>query len=247
MTPGARLQAAIELYQRIETATEPADAVRDRYFRPRRYVGAKDRRAITERVFGLIRRRARLDWWIARAARSLVPSPRNRMLADLALGDGATAGEIAGLFDGGRHRPATLDAHERALTEGLAGQSLNHPEMPDRVSLEYPAWLDGPLRRLWGRRLEAEMAALNRPAALDLRVNTCLASVDEARKSLAGDGFEARPSARKPSPLLRGCIGCMAWIRPCTSCRSSYSIHVVLSLYQITASPASILSCMMSI
>ena len=201
MTPGARLQAAIELYQRIETATEPADAVRDRYFRPRRYVGAKDRRAITERVFGLIRRRARLDWWIARAARSLVPSPRNRMLADLALGDGATAGEIAGLFDGGRHRPATLDAHERALTEGLAGQSLNHPEMPDRVSLEYPAWLDGPLRRLWGRRLEAEMAALNRPAALDLRVNTCLASVDEARKSLAGDGFEARPTPFSPAGL----------------------------------------------
>ena len=144
MTPGARLQAAIELTQRVETATEPLDAVRDRYFRPRRYVGAKDRRAITERVFGLIRRRARLDWWIYRAARSLAPSPRNRTLADLALCDGATPGEIAGLFDGGRHRPAALDAHERALAEGLAGQPLIHPEMPDWVRLEYPAWLDAP-------------------------------------------------------------------------------------------------------
>ena len=64
MTPGARLHAAIELYRHIETATEPPDAVRDRYFRRRRYVGAKDRRAITGRVFDLIRRRARLEWWI---------------------------------------------------------------------------------------------------------------------------------------------------------------------------------------
>ena len=201
MTPGARLQAAIELYQHIETATEPADAVRDRYFRRRRYVGAKDRRAITERVFSLVRRRARLDWWIARAAPDLAPSPRHRALTDVVLGDGATAGDIAGLFDGDRYCPAALDAHERALAEGLAGQPLNHPEMPDWVRLEYPAWLDAPLRRLWGRRLNAEMAAFNRPAALDLRVNTGLATVDEARKSLAADGIEARPTPFSPTGL----------------------------------------------
>jgi 16S rRNA (cytosine967-C5)-methyltransferase len=201
MTPGARLQAAIELLQRIEVGTDSADAVRDRYFRPRRYVGAKDRRAITERVYGLIRRRARLDWWIARGGRPGAPSPRDRTLADLVLGDGATAGEIAGLFDGGRHRPDALDAPECAFVEGLAGQSLDHPEMADWVRLEYPAWLDGPLRRLWGRRLDAEMAAFNRPAALDLRVNTILASVDEAREALAADGIEARPTPFSPAGL----------------------------------------------
>lgn len=201
MTPGARLQAAIELCQHIETATEPADAVRDRYFRRRRYVGAKDRRAITQRVFDLTRRHARLDWWIARTAPDLVPSPRHRAVANLALGDGAMPGDIAGLFDGARYCPAALNIHERALAEGLAGQTLNHPEIPDWARLEYPAWLDPSLRRLWGRRLDAEMAAFNRPAALDLRVNTGLATIDEARKSLATDGIEARPTSFSPTGL----------------------------------------------
>ncbi len=201
MTPGARLHAAIELYRHIETATEPPDAVRDRYFRRRRYVGAKDRRAITGRVFDLIRRRARLEWWIDRATPDLVPAPRHRVVADLALGDGTTPGDIAGLFDGARYCPAALDVHERALAEDLAGQPLNHPEMPDWVSLEYPAWLDGPLRQVWGRRLAVEMAAFNRPAALDLRVNAGLATVDEASNSLAADGIEARPTPYSPTGL----------------------------------------------
>ena len=201
MTPGARLQAAIELYQRIEGATEPADTVRDRYFRSRRYVGAKDRRAITERVFGLIRRHARLDWWIARVQPDAAPLVRNRILTDLTLGDGATSKDIAGLFDGSRYCPAALDAPERALVEGLAGQTLNHPDMPDWTRLEYPAWLDAALRRLWDRRLDVEMAAFNQPAALDLRVNTGLATIDQARDSLATDGIEARPTPFSPTGL----------------------------------------------
>ena len=50
MTPGARIQAATELLDRIERPPPgeealPADAVLNAYFRARRYVGAKDRRA----------------------------------------------------------------------------------------------------------------------------------------------------------------------------------------------------------
>ncbi|MDP6786735.1 MAG: RsmB/NOP family class I SAM-dependent RNA methyltransferase [Rhodospirillales bacterium] len=216
MIPGARLQAAIELCQHIETATEPADAVRARYFRRRRYVGAKDRRAITERVFNLVRRRARLDWWIARAASDLAPSPRHRVVADLALGGGARPDEIARLFDGQQYCPATLDRHEFTLAQGLAGQPLNHPEMPDWVGLEYPEWLDPSLRQLWGPGLKAEMEAFNRPAALDLRVNTGLATVDEAREALAADGVEALPTPLSPIGLrleARPNLGGMAAFR----------------------------------
>ncbi|MDP7651196.1 MAG: RsmB/NOP family class I SAM-dependent RNA methyltransferase [Rhodospirillales bacterium] len=216
MTPGARLQAAIELYQHIETATEPADAVRDRYFRHRRYVGAKDRRAITERVFNLVRRRARLNWWITRAAPNLAPSHRHRIVADLALGDSATADDIAELFDGNRYCPAALDAQDFALAVDLAGQPLNHPEMPDWVGLEYPEWLDFTLRQLWGGRLDTEMKAFNRPAALDLRVNTGLATADEARKALAAGGVEASLTPFSPIGLrlsARPNLGGMAAFR----------------------------------
>ena len=60
MTPAARLQAAIEILDEvIASAREdgpPADAIVTRYFKPRRYAGSHDRRAVREFVFRAIRR-----------------------------------------------------------------------------------------------------------------------------------------------------------------------------------------------
>ena len=49
MTPGARIQAAIELLGRIEAAPVPAERVVTAYVRERRYMGSKDRRAVGDR------------------------------------------------------------------------------------------------------------------------------------------------------------------------------------------------------
>ena len=58
MTPGARVQAAIELGEAISADSPvrgaPADALAQGYFRARRYIGAKDRAAIMRRWFELI-------------------------------------------------------------------------------------------------------------------------------------------------------------------------------------------------
>ena len=56
MTPGARIQAAAELLERLERPPAgeedlPADAVLNDYVRSRRYIGAKDRRAL-DSLFG---------------------------------------------------------------------------------------------------------------------------------------------------------------------------------------------------
>src|SRR5215213_6528015 len=60
MTPAARLQAAIEILDKvIASAREdgpPADAIVTRYFKQRRYAGSNDRRAVRELVFRAIRR-----------------------------------------------------------------------------------------------------------------------------------------------------------------------------------------------
>ena len=62
MTPAARLQAAIEIVDEvIASAREdgaPADVIVTRYFKARRYAGSKDRRAVRELVFRVIRRSA---------------------------------------------------------------------------------------------------------------------------------------------------------------------------------------------
>ena len=62
MTPGARLQAAIEILDEVIASVRddgpPADAVVSRYFKSRRYAGSGDRRAVRELVFRAIRRSA---------------------------------------------------------------------------------------------------------------------------------------------------------------------------------------------
>jgi 16S rRNA (cytosine967-C5)-methyltransferase len=64
MTPAARLQAAIEVLDEvIASAREhgpPADTIVTRYFKHRRYAGAKDRRAVRELVFRAIRSTAQV-------------------------------------------------------------------------------------------------------------------------------------------------------------------------------------------
>ncbi len=62
MTPAARLQAAIEILDEVIGSTRDdgpaADAIVTRYFKPRRYAGSKDRRAVRELAFQAIRRSA---------------------------------------------------------------------------------------------------------------------------------------------------------------------------------------------
>jgi 16S rRNA (cytosine967-C5)-methyltransferase len=206
MTPGARIAAAIEILAEIAAGAEPADAVTDSYYRQRRYAGAKDRRLVNKRVYDVLRRRARLDWWIARAGSPLEASPRTRVIADLALADKAGPQTIAELFSGGTHCPAPLTADERSLAEALAGRPLtHHSEMPDWVALEYPEWLDRPLRAAFGKRLKQEMTVLNQPAPVDLRVNTLKSTWEEARDSLAAEHVATEPTPLSPLGLrLKG-------------------------------------------
>ncbi len=60
MTPAARTQAAIEILDQVIASARddgpPADSIVQRYFKTRRYAGSKDRRAVRELVYRVIRR-----------------------------------------------------------------------------------------------------------------------------------------------------------------------------------------------
>src|SRR5258708_9387202 len=203
MTPAARLSAAIEAldFVRAESGAEapPADRVLDGYFRARRYIGSKDRNAVAERVFGVLRRRARLDWWLARAGKRSQVSARARLLADLLVSDGLTVAAANELFSGGRHGPEPLAATELALAATLAGQPLDHPDMPADVRAEGPPFLAERLELAFGEGFQAEMAALNRVAPFDLRTNPLKAASREAAlAALAAEGIPAVPTPLSP-------------------------------------------------
>ena len=197
MTPGARLQAAIEILEQSFAASFPADAIGDAYFRRRRYAGSGDRRAIQGRVFGILRRHARLEWHVGRVSAAPL-SPRALALADLIVGDGLDAEAATRLFGSSAHAPAPLTETETALTRALQGRTLDDPAMPDSVRFEYPAWLEPSLRAAFGERLAEEMSALNRQAPLDLRVNASKRTRDAALAALAVESVVAEPTPFSP-------------------------------------------------
>jgi len=211
MTPGARVQAAIEILDAIAAGgvgrgCSPADAVVNGYVRARRYIGSKDRAAIAGLVYTVLRHRAQLDWWLAFAregaarGRFAIDS-RRRVIAALAIVEAWPAPEFEESFDGSKFRPAALEQGERHLAGALTGRSLEHPEQPDGVRFNTPDWLLPSLHQRFGDDFVREMAALGQPAAVDLRVNTLKTDRDAARKALAAAGVTTAPTSLSPVGL----------------------------------------------
>ncbi|BBK36673.1 rRNA cytosine-C5-methylase [Allostella sp. ATCC 35155] len=195
MTPAARIAAAIELVERIEGSRVPTDALLAEHFRARRYIGAKDRAAVAETVYAYLRRRGQIDWWIERRGWGRVGgTARARMLGLLLLDRGADAKEVAHLFDGGSYHPRRLDLDEQGIAQALAGQPVDHPDQPPWVAGNYPEWLHPRIAEAFGERAADEMAALDRPAPLDLRVNLLAGTREEAVAELARDSIRAVPT-----------------------------------------------------
>ncbi|MBB4266776.1 RsmB/NOP family class I SAM-dependent RNA methyltransferase [Roseospira visakhapatnamensis] len=198
MTPAARLQAAIDLLTEIADTPRPADGVVQGFMRARRYMGGGDRRAVTERVYGLLRRHARLGWWTGDG------SPRERLIADLMLTDGLDPAALKALFTGHGHDPDVLTPTERDLARRLSGQPLAPPEMPEAARLELPDWILPRLRAALGEDWRRVVTALNTEAPLDLRVNALKADHDTALAALAEESITPEPGPLAPLALRVG-------------------------------------------
>ncbi|MDC1214405.1 RsmB/NOP family class I SAM-dependent RNA methyltransferase [Rhodospirillales bacterium] len=198
MTPGARVEATIELLTAIDADDQAPDHIVDGYFRSRRYAGSGDRRDVGGRVYDVLRRRAKLDWWIERTGLSLETNSRLRAISFLILEERKSLDDVKAMFTGTRHCPELLSDPEAELAEALYGRPLLNRDMPDHVRLEYPEWMDRPFRALWGDKLEQEMSALNQVAPLDLRVNTIKGTPEDALARLQEDYITCAPTSLSP-------------------------------------------------
>jgi 16S rRNA (cytosine967-C5)-methyltransferase len=196
MTPPARLAAAIELLAAIEGAPrKPADAVANAFFRDRRFIGSGDRRAVSERSWGVIRSRRRLEWWLKRVGAKV--NPRLLVAASLLL-EGWTLSGVQQGFSGGQFGPTHLTGEETAQLANMEGQPAEQPEMPDAVRFEIPDWILPALQARFGDDLPAEMAAMSQEAPLDLRVNLLKGTREEALAALASENIAAVPAPLSP-------------------------------------------------
>ncbi len=199
MTPGARLQAAIELLDEIARAQSPADVVIGRWARGHRYAGGGDRRAIRDLVYGVIRHRRQVDWWIGRSGAT--EDARSRLIVVLSLIEHQDPAAVAAAFDGSRYGAASLSDSEFRLLETIANGTLDDPAQPADVRANVPAWLMARLEEAFGVETGAALDALAREAPVDLRVNTLKATRAEAAGILAADGIEAAETPVSPLGL----------------------------------------------
>jgi 16S rRNA (cytosine967-C5)-methyltransferase len=196
VTPAARIAAAIALLGAVDAApTRPADAVANDFFRSRRFIGAGDRRVVSDRAWGVLRAGRRLRWWLART--TAVPTPRLLVAAALLFEKWNVHG-LTQAFSGGRFAPDPLSSAEQAALAPLEGHTLNHPDMPQAVQLEVPDWLFPKLTTRFGSAVVPELAALLEPAPLDLRVNLLKGAREHAAAALAAEGYDSVPTPLSP-------------------------------------------------
>ena len=194
MTPAARIASAIDLLEVIEGAPKrPADAVANDFFRTRRYIGSGDRRAVSDRVWSVLRARRRLGWWLGDA-----PQSARLLVAASLLLEGWSKSGVQQAYSGGQFAAPPLARGEATILAAIEGHTLDHPAMPEAVRLEIPDWLLPSLVARFGPDLSAEMAALSEPAALDMRVNLLKGDREQARTALAAEGWDATPTPLSP-------------------------------------------------
>ena len=201
MTPGARVAATIELLDEIVSRSErPADLVANAFFRTRRFIGSGDRRAVADRVWGILRRYGQLAWWLDRT-RHPHRGTRAFVAADLILVEGMDMAGVTAMFDGGTYRPVPLDEQEYAALRQMEGHSLPHPEQPDWVRLNVQEWVAPHLMEAYGDAWGREIAALDAAPPVDLRVNRLKATIEEAQRALLREGIETEPTRYAPNGL----------------------------------------------
>jgi 16S rRNA (cytosine967-C5)-methyltransferase len=199
MTPEGRLATTVDLLEEIVRQNRPADVVAGAYLKARRYIGAKDRRAISDRLWGVLRRKARVEWILSVCGRPA--TPRLRVLADLILVDRMTPEAVSALCKGGARGLEPLSSEDWALLTQLKGRELFHHEMPAWVRGEYPQWIEPRLTAVLGDRLTAEMGAMRDEAPVDLRVNRLKADRETVQAALAAEGLVAQPTPYSPLGL----------------------------------------------
>lgn len=183
MTPGARVAAAIAVLDQIQAGAVAEQALTT-WARGSRFAGSKDRAAVRDHVFDVLR-----------AKRSLGDGTGRQLMQRLVLREGW---RIEDLFSGDGHAPDPLTPDEQdALAEPLALSDAARCDLPDWL---WPLWQDS-----LGDRAEATAKVQQGRADVFLRVNTRKGTVDAAIAGLAKDGVGV-----VAHPTVAGCLRVIA-------------------------------------
>ncbi len=178
MKKAGRIQAVIEILEDVFQDKKPADTILDKYFKERRYIGAKDRRFIADAVWKIIRNRLKYTEALG-----------GKFSARLAVAFLFASEDLDLLFDGEEYAPQPLDKDEKEHLE----QALKFTDYSEEACDECPEWLRCKINN---QRLTS---ALNATAPVDVRAN--LTDRDRARERLRKEGLFFSPTPFSPIGL----------------------------------------------
>lgn len=190
MRPAAQLQATIELLDEIAETHYPADRIMAGYFKQRRYIGSKDKAAISENLYTVLRNRLSFEYIL----NSKDLGVHSRMLVALLLK--MDDGDLYNTFNGEKYSPKRLRPGQLERFDELDLNVIG--TAPLHVRLNVPEWVAPKLESALGDRFEAEMAATNQRAATDIRVNTLQSTVEQVEHALSSVGYVAHRTKLSP-------------------------------------------------
>lgn len=185
--PG-RLSAAIDVLQYIEDRHLPAKNALSEWGRAHRFAGSKDRAAIGNLVYDILRNKASLAWQMED------DSPRSLALAGAIYHWGEDVDALNSSFEGDKFAPEAINEKEKkALTV------KREEAAPAWVTANIPEWLYGSLSSQFSSGFEEEALALSKRAPVDLRVNTIKSNREKLLKAFAK--YDAEISELSPTGL----------------------------------------------
>lgn len=190
MSPKLLLDLATGLLREVLAFEAPADAVVAAWGRRERALGPRERHALAEMVFAVLRRRRCFEHFAREAAGAVdaaVPAEAGRLRRLAILGWPDDAGLLRGAMT-----PAEQAWRETALHTAPSGlaPALRH-NLPDWLAQALTTQLGEP--DFW-----ALVASLDRPAPLDLRVNLLRARREAVQAALQAEGVVSAPTPWSP-------------------------------------------------
>ena len=182
--PPAILGNTEEVLREILRFSAPADTTLSRYFKDHPRLGSRERGAVAEGIYAILRNKSFFTDF-AEAGQS----PTMRRLTILGLAEAMGADSLGGLTE-----------EETEFLERI--KEIDRSLMPAQMRSNLPKWLFDKFVAQYGEAETLALAdALNKPAPLDLRVNSIKATREEVQASLAEAPILAEPMPFAPLGL----------------------------------------------
>jgi 16S rRNA (cytosine967-C5)-methyltransferase len=180
MHPNALLDTATELLREVGKLDMPADVVVSNFFRKNRELGPRERHALAETAYAVLRQRL-LFQHLAQSGSGVL----ERRLAILAWQGNET------LIRGG------MGPHEQQWLNQV--RSIDRNSFSEKLRHNMPDWLAGALKNdLDDEGFWKFVASMSTSAPLDLRVNMLKSNRDKAQAQLHEAGVESFPTPFSP-------------------------------------------------